>query len=230
MPNWWPAYACATGVAPSGTTFPARSSTPAGSRSAAGSSPSSAASSSFSARSCGARAGAGLPRHVQAVELARERVFKREERRDEADRHPVLHTRCAGAEALVRLGAALTPAVVARVPRLSPRSPADAVAHVRCERRVDDLDRLQPEIAEPVEDPLTGAEQDRGDVEDELVDHTCHQRLAHGRRAARDVDSAITCGLRGCACRKLDAALLMPLGRWSGEGGRGRCRPGAFSG
>lgn len=45
------------------------------------------------------------------------------------------------------------------------------------------LDRLQPEMADPVEDPLTGAEQERGDVE--LVDHTCRQRLAHGRRAAQ---------------------------------------------
>ena len=40
-PNWWPAYACATGVAPSGATLPARHATPACDRSAAGSTPSS---------------------------------------------------------------------------------------------------------------------------------------------------------------------------------------------
>src|SRR5262249_6401517 len=76
-------------------------------------------------------------------------------------------------------------------------SAADAVADVRRQRRVDDLDRLEAGIGDAVEEPLTGAEQDGDEVEGELVDHACHERLAHGRRAAGDVDSAITCGLRG---------------------------------
>jgi len=66
---------------------------------------------------------------------------------------------------------------------------------VRRERRVDDLDRFEAGIGDAVEEPLTGAEQDGDEVEDELVDHACRKRLAHGRRAAGDVDSAITCGL-----------------------------------
>jgi hypothetical protein len=85
------------------------------------------------------------------------------------------------------------------------RSPADAVAHVRRERRVDDLDRLEAGIGDAVEEPLTGAEQDGDEVEDELVDHACRKRLAHGRRAAGDVDSAITCGLLGARVRGVEA-------------------------
>ena len=57
-PNWCPAYAWATGVAPSGTVLPASTSTPASERRAAGSAPSSAASSSLSASSRGAATGA----------------------------------------------------------------------------------------------------------------------------------------------------------------------------
>ena len=79
----------------------------------------------------------------------------------------------------------------------SPRSPADAVAHVRRERQVDDLDRLEAGIGDAIEEPLTGAEQDGDEVKGELVDYACRKRLAHRRRAASDVDSAITCGLRG---------------------------------
>jgi hypothetical protein len=62
---------------------------------------------------------------------------------------------------------------------------------------VDDLDRLKAGIGDAVEEPLAGAEQDGGEVEYELVDHACRKRLAHGRHAAGDVHSAITCGLRG---------------------------------
>jgi len=52
------------------------------------------------------------------------------------------------------------------------------------------------------------------------------ERLArHGEAVCAAIES-----MNGCACRKLDAALLMPLGRCSVEGRRGRCRPGAFSG
>ena len=90
-------------------------------------------------------------------------------------------------------------------PRLRTRSAADAVAHVRRERRVDDLDRLEAGIGDAVEEPLAGAEQDGDEVEDELVDHACRERLAHGRRAAGDVDSAIACGLRGARERGVEA-------------------------
>src|SRR5881397_2952895 len=88
---------------------------------------------------------------------------------------------------------------------LSPRSRADAVAHVRRAWRVDDVDRLEAEIGDAVEEPLTGAEQDGDEVEDELVDHACRKRLAHGRRATGDVDSAITRGLRGARERGVEA-------------------------
>ena len=69
MPNWWPAYACATGCTPSGSPWPTSSDTPAGARSAAASTPSSAASSSLSTSSSGAGTGAavhGTDRHGTA--------------------------------------------------------------------------------------------------------------------------------------------------------------------
>ena len=45
-----------------------------------------------------------------------------------------------------------------------------AVADVCGQRRMQDLDGLKPERLDAVEDPLAGAEQDRRDVERELVD------------------------------------------------------------
>src|SRR5262249_58566251 len=51
----------------------------------------------------------------------------------------------------------------------------------------------------------TGPGQDGDEVEAELVDPACRKRLAHGRRAAGDVDSAITCGLRGARERGVEA-------------------------
>ena len=59
-------------------------------------------------------------------------------------------------------------------------APDDAVADVRGERRVKHLNRLEPEGLDPVEQTLAGAEQDGGDVEDELVDGTRRERLATG--------------------------------------------------
>src|SRR5436309_5041593 len=59
-------------------------------------------------------------------------------------------------------------------------------------------------IGDAVEEPFTGAEQDGNEVEDELVDHACRKRLAHGRRAAGDVHSAIACGLRGARERGVE--------------------------
>ena len=56
---------------------------------------------------------------------------------------------------------------------------------------MQDLDRLEPERLDAVEDPLTGAEQDRRDVERELVDDPGNEGLAHGRGATRDVYAAL---------------------------------------
>src|SRR4051795_10902239 len=55
------------------------------------------------------------------------------------------------------------------------------------------LYRLHPERLDSVEDPLAGPEQNRGDVERELVDDPRDKRLTHGRCAARDVH-AVTAG------------------------------------
>src|SRR3954464_1836583 len=52
---------------------------------------------------------------------------------------------------------------------------------------MQDLNGLKPERLDAVEDPLAGAEQDRRDVERELVDDPGNEGLAHGRGATRDV-------------------------------------------
>src|SRR5438067_7026540 len=56
---------------------------------------------------------------------------------------------------------------------------------------MQDLDGLQPERLDAVEDPLAGAEQDRRDVERELVDDAGNEGLAHSRGATRDVYAAL---------------------------------------
>jgi hypothetical protein len=66
-------------------------------------------------------------------------------------------------------------------------SPGDAVADVRRQRRVDYLHRLEAGIGDAVEERLPGAEQDGDEIEDELVDHPCGERLAHGGCAASNV-------------------------------------------
>src|ERR671911_2600061 len=53
------------------------------------------------------------------------------------------------------------------------------------------LNGLKPERLDAVEDPLAGAEQDRRDVERELVDDPGSEGLAHSRGAARDVYAAL---------------------------------------
>src|SRR3954468_12527140 len=53
------------------------------------------------------------------------------------------------------------------------------------------LDRLQPERSDAVEDPLAGPEQDRGDVERELVDDPGGERLPNSGGAARDVHAVV---------------------------------------
>src|SRR6202008_5024068 len=73
--------------------------------------------------------------------------------------------------------------------------PSDAIAHVRRQRRVDDLHRLEAGVRDAVEDALSAAEQDGGEVEDQLVDHARGERLAHGGSTSGDVDSAVAGGL-----------------------------------
>src|SRR5205085_5835271 len=66
-----------------------------------------------------------------------------------------------------------------------------AVADVRGQRRMQDLDWLKSERPDAVEDPLAGAKQDRRDVERELVDDAGNEGLAHSRGATRDVYAAL---------------------------------------
>src|ERR671935_1147603 len=56
---------------------------------------------------------------------------------------------------------------------------------------MQDLDGLEPERLDAVEDPLAGAEQDRRDVERELVDDPGNEGLTHSRGATRDVYAAL---------------------------------------
>src|SRR5262245_52979735 len=56
---------------------------------------------------------------------------------------------------------------------------------------MQDLDGLKPERLDAVEDPLAGAEQNRRDVERELVDDPGNEGLAHSRGATRDVYAAL---------------------------------------
>src|SRR4051794_30273325 len=56
---------------------------------------------------------------------------------------------------------------------------------------MQDLNGLKPERLDAVEDPLAGAEQDRRDVQRELVDDPGNEGLAHSRGAARDVYAAL---------------------------------------
>ena len=56
---------------------------------------------------------------------------------------------------------------------------------------MQDLNGLTPERLDAVEDPLAGAEQDRRDVQRELVDDPGNEGLAHSRGAARDVYAAL---------------------------------------
>src|SRR4051794_31863965 len=56
---------------------------------------------------------------------------------------------------------------------------------------MQDLNGLKPERLDAVEDLLAGAEQDRRDVQRELVDDSGNEGLAHSRGAARDVYAAL---------------------------------------
>src|SRR4051794_26565939 len=56
---------------------------------------------------------------------------------------------------------------------------------------MQDLNGLKLERLDAVEDPLAGAEQDRRDVERELVDDPGNEGLSHSRGATRDVYAAL---------------------------------------
>src|SRR3954449_7821738 len=81
-----------------------------------------------------------------------------------------------------------------------------AVADVCGQRRVQDLDGLEPERLDAVEDPLAGSEQDRRDVERELVDDPGNEGLAHSRGATRDVHAALAGRLARLCVSGVEAA------------------------
>ena len=56
---------------------------------------------------------------------------------------------------------------------------------------MQDLNGLKPERLDAVEDPLAGSEQDRRDVQRELVDDPGDERLPNGGGAARDVNAVV---------------------------------------
>src|SRR3954453_24259264 len=56
---------------------------------------------------------------------------------------------------------------------------------------MQDLDGLKPERLDAVKDPLAESEQDRRDVQRELVDDPGNEGVAHSRGAARDVYAAL---------------------------------------
>src|SRR6059058_2386162 len=71
---------------------------------------------------------------------------------------------------------------------------------------MQDLDGLKPERLDAVEDPLAGAEQDRRDIERELVDDPGNEGLAHGRGATRDVYAALAGRLTRLCVSGVEAA------------------------
>src|SRR3954451_18119353 len=71
---------------------------------------------------------------------------------------------------------------------------------------MQDLDGLKPERLDAVEDALAGAEQDRRDVERELVDDSGDEGLAHRRGATRDVYAALSGRLTRLCVSGVEAA------------------------
>src|SRR5919199_3635121 len=71
---------------------------------------------------------------------------------------------------------------------------------------MQDLDGLKLERLDAVEDPLAGAEQDRRDVERELVDDRGNEGLAHSGGATRDVHAALASRLTRLCVSRVEAA------------------------
>src|SRR6185503_19563725 len=84
-------------------------------------------------------------------------------------------------------------------------------------------DRLEPEVLDPVEEPLAGPEEYGGDVEREFIDDPGDERLSHGRSAARDVDAILAsrltrlrvCGLEALG-DEVEARAALHLDRLAG--------------
>src|SRR3954462_11767779 len=68
------------------------------------------------------------------------------------------------------------------------------------------LDGLEPERLDAIEDPLAGANQDRRDVERELVDDSGNEGLAHSRGATRDVYAVLAGRLTRLRVSSVEAA------------------------
>src|SRR5215467_13048295 len=68
------------------------------------------------------------------------------------------------------------------------------------------LDRLHPERLDPVEDPLAGAEQDRSEIERELVYDSRGEGLPYGRGTARDVHALLFCGFERLRIGRVEPA------------------------
>src|SRR3954466_2824611 len=71
---------------------------------------------------------------------------------------------------------------------------------------MQDLNGLKPERLDAVEDPLAGAEQDRREVERELVDDPGNEGLAHSRGATRDVYACLAGRLTRLCVSGVEAA------------------------
>src|ERR687893_788504 len=71
---------------------------------------------------------------------------------------------------------------------------------------MQDLDGLKPERLDAVEDPLSGAEVDRRDVERGLVDDPGNEGLAHSRGAPRDVYAGLAGRLTRLCVSGVEAA------------------------
>src|ERR671925_357278 len=76
---------------------------------------------------------------------------------------------------------------------------------------MQDLHRLKPERLDAVEDPLAGAEEDRRDVERELVDDPGNEGLAHSGGATRDVYAALAGRLTRLCISGVEAALVAEM-------------------
>src|SRR5919197_214487 len=71
---------------------------------------------------------------------------------------------------------------------------------------MQDLHRLKPERLDAVEDPFAGAEEDRRDVERELVDDPGKDGLSHSGGATRDVYAALAGRLTRLCISGVEAA------------------------
>src|SRR5437879_1195626 len=81
----------------------------------------------------------------------------------------------------------------------------DAIANVRRQWRVENLERLKAGVRYAFEEGLTGTQEHRDEVENDLVDHACCECLTHGGGAAGDVDATLARSLRRAGERGVEA-------------------------